>query len=162
MSAFGNVLKTWKQIEKIPFGKSAFSFFFSVKAPYFRSIRPHVHELEAGFAKVSLSQRWAIQNHIKTVHAIAVCNLIEMAMGLVAESTIPKHLRWLPKGMDVKYLKKASGTLTATTKIDPETFFLLEKYPGDVSVPVSVRDENNVEVTTGEVRLWISLKPEKK
>lgn len=48
-----------------------------------------------------MPQRWSVQNHIKTVHAIAVCNLIEMTMGLIAEATIPSHLRWLPMGMDV-------------------------------------------------------------
>ena len=160
--SFGNVLKTWKQLENIPFGKSVFSLFFSVQAPYFMTIRPNVLELKPGFAKVSLNQRWGVQNHIKTVHAIAVCNLVELAMGLVAESTIPKHLRWLPKGMDVNYLKKATGKLTATTDINPETFFTLEKYPGEVKVPVSVKDDDGLLVTTAEVRLWISLKPEKK
>ena len=160
--SFGNVLKTWRQMENVPFGKTAFSLFFSVQAPYFLTIRPQVHELKPGFAKVSLNQRWGVQNHIKTVHAIAVCNLVEMAMGLVAESTIPKHLRWLPKGMDVSYLKKATGTLTATTNICPETFFTLEKYPGEVKVPVIVKDEAGIEVTSAEVRLWISRKPDKK
>jgi acyl-coenzyme A thioesterase PaaI-like protein len=160
--SFGNVLQTWRRLEKIPFGKNAFSLFFTAQAPYFMSISPTVQALEPGHAKVSMSHRWGVQNHIKTVHAIAVCNLVEMAMGLVAESTIPKHLRWLPKGMDVNYLKKASGTLTATTDINPDTFFLLEKYPGEVKVPVSVKDASGVEVTSAEVRLWISLKPEKK
>lgn len=49
-------------------------------------------------ASVTMKQRWGVQNHIKTVHAIAVCNLVEMAMGLVAEASIPDHLRWLPMG----------------------------------------------------------------
>lgn len=160
--SFGNVLKSWRQLEGIPFGKAAFSFMFSVQAPYFLNIRPQVQELKPGYAQVSLNQRWGLQNHIKTVHAIAVCNLVELAMGLVTESTIPKHLRWLPKGMDVSYLKKATGKLTATTDINPETFFLLEKYPGEVKVPVSVKDAAGIEVTSAEVRLWISVKPEKK
>lgn len=95
----GAILKQWNKLQNLPFGKTIFSYLFSVQAPYFLTIRPHVHELKSGFAKVSLTQRWAIQNHIKTVHAIAICNLVEMAMGLVAESTIPSHLRWLPKGV---------------------------------------------------------------
>lgn len=85
------------------------------------------------------------------MHAIAACNLVEMAMGLVAEATIPPHLRWLPMGMDVNYKKKATGVLTATTSIDPETFFKLEKYPGMVKVPVVINNAEGVEVTTAEV-----------
>ncbi len=102
-------------------------------------------------ASVSMKQRWGVQNHIKTVHAIAVCNLVEMSMGLVAESTIPGHLRWLPMGMDVAYKKKATGQLTATSTIDANTFFTLEKYPGMVKVPVIVTNAEGVEVTTAEV-----------
>jgi len=74
-------------------------------------------------------------------------------MGLVAESTIPSHLRWLPMGMDVAYKKKATGLLTATSTIDANTFFTLEKYPGMVKVPVIVTNAEGVEVTTAEVNL---------
>lgn len=105
-----------------------------------------------GTASVSLNQSWYLQNHIKTVHAIAVCNLVEMAMGLVAEATIPSHLRWLPMGMDVTYKKKATGRLTAVSNIDPDTFFKLDKYPGMVKVPVTVTNSEGVEVTAAEVR----------
>jgi hypothetical protein len=98
-----------------------------------------------------MKQRWLVQNHIKTVHAIAVCNLVEMSMGLVAEATIPAHLRWLPKGMDVQYLKKATGKLTATSNIDPEKFFELPKYPGDVAVPVDIKNAEGVVVAHADV-----------
>ena len=98
-----------------------------------------------------MKQRWSVQNHIQTVHAIAVCNLVEMTMGLVAEASIPAHLRWLPMGMDVNYKKKATGKLTGTSTIDAKSFFILEKYPGMVKVPVIVKNEEGVEVTTAEV-----------
>jgi hypothetical protein len=155
------VLELYNKLSKLPFGKHLFSLSFSVWAPYFMTIRPLVEELGAGKAVVSLNQRWGVQNHIKTVHAIAVCNLVEMAMGLVAEASIPSHLRWIPMGMDVTYKKKATGKLTAYSDIDPATFFKLDKYPGMVKVPVDVKDKNGVLVTDAEVRLWISEKPAK-
>jgi hypothetical protein len=102
-------------------------------------------------AAVSMKQTWGVQNHIKTVHAIAACNLVEMTMGLIAEATIPAHLRWLPMGMDVSYVKKATGELTATSLIDPSTFFVLPKYPGPVVVPVEVKNSDGVVVTTAGV-----------
>jgi acyl-coenzyme A thioesterase PaaI-like protein len=160
--SFGSVLANWKKLEKLPFGKLIFSYAFSFNAPYFYTIRPVVHELESGFTKVSMNQRWGVQNHIKTVHAIAVCNLCEMAMGLVTESTIPHHLRWLPRGMEIDYLKKATGRLTATSEIDPATFFTLEKYPGEVRVPIVVKNDAGDVVTKADIKLWISLKPTKK
>ncbi len=64
-------------------------------------------------------------------------------------------------GMDVDYLKKATGTLTARTDIDPNTFFTLPQYPGPVKVPVDVMNAEGVVVTRAHVKLWISLKPNK-
>jgi hypothetical protein len=64
-------------------------------------------------------------------------------------------------GMDISYVKKASGTLMATSKIDPATFFSLSSYPGEVKVPVEVTNSDNIIVTKAFVRLWISKKPEK-
>ena len=157
-----NVLKLYNKFAGFPLGKKAFSLAFSLWAPYFRTISAEVVDLKKGHASVFMKQSWSVQNHIKTVHAIAVCNLVEMCMGLVAESTIPPHLRWLPMGMDVDYKKKAEGTLTATTNIDPDKFFILEKYPGKVEVPVDVTDSKGVLVTKATVRLWISQKPPKK
>ena len=55
--------------------------------------------------------------------------------------------------MDVKYLKKATGTLTATTTIDPDNFFKLETYPGSVDVPVVVTNEEGVVVTSADVSM---------
>ena len=156
------VLSLFNKMKSFPFGKQMFSLSFAMWAPYFMTIRPHVEELEAGKTVVSMNQRWGVQNHIKTVHAIAVCNLVEMAMGLVTEATLPNHLRWIPMGMDVAYKAKAMGKLTASSNIDPVTFFSLEKYPGMVKVPVEVTDKAGVVVSTAEVRLWISEKPTKK
>ena len=96
-----NVLSLYQKFSKYPLGRQAFSALFCMKAPYFLTIRPTITSLQKGSATVQMSQRWAVQNHIQTVHAIAVCNLVEMCMGCVAESTIPSNLRWLPKVFDV-------------------------------------------------------------
>jgi len=155
-----NVLGIYKQLQqKIPFGlgNRVFSLFFCMKAPYFRTISPLVEKLDNGVAEVSMKQSWGVQNHIKTVHAIAVCNLVEMTMGCVAESTIPNHLRWLPRGMDVKYVKKATGKLTASSHITSQ-LFENPTYPHDVIIPVVVKNEGGQVVSTADVQLYISEK----
>jgi acyl-coenzyme A thioesterase PaaI-like protein len=126
----------------------------SFKAPYFLTILPKVDELRPGYSKVSMNQKWIVQNHIKTVHAIAVCNLMELCMGCVAEATIPAHLRWLPKGMDVAYLKKATGHLTAIADIGPDAFNL-PVYPGELAVPVEVKNSDGIVVTSGKVNRYL-------
>ena len=155
-----NILSLYKQLQKVvPFGLSnrVFSMLFCMKAPYFRTITPLVEKLDNGNAEVSMKQTWGVENHIKTVHAIAVCNLVEMTMGCVAESTIPTHLRWLPKGMDINYVKKATGKLTASSNITPK-LFENPTYPHDIIVPVVVKNEGGQVVTTADVRLYITEK----
>mmetsp|Transcript_21183 Transcript_21183/g.50117 ORF Transcript_21183/g.50117 Transcript_21183/m.50117 type:complete len:162 (+) Transcript_21183:39-524(+) len=156
-----NVLSLYRKCAPYPMGKQAFSLMFCMKAPYFWSIRPLVEDLKPGRAVVSMRHRRMTCNHIGTQHAIACCNLVEMAMGCVVEASLPKHLRWLPRGMEVEYKAKAVGTLTATTEIDPETHFNLDKYPGDVDIPVTVRDPKGTEVVGALVKLYISEKPKK-
>ena len=70
-----------------------------------------------------------------------------------------------PAGMALAHRSLADSEkrlATATSEIDHTTFFDLPSYPGPVSVPVDVKNAEGVLVTKAQVRLWISLKPEKK
>jgi hypothetical protein len=80
-----------------------------------------------------------------------------MAMGAMTEASLPKHLRWLPKGMNVNYLAKSTTDITAEAKIDPTLW-----QAGDVSVTVRAFDTHGTTVVDGEIRLWVSEKPVKK
>ena len=148
-----DILKIYKALSPYPFGKRIVSILFGLNAPYFLNLRPLITEMKKGHCEVVMHQRWAVQNHIKTVHAIAVCNLIELTMGIVAHVTIPNNLRWIPKGMDVNYLKKATGTLTGVAKVGPDKIFSLPSYPGDVTIPVEVRDAHGIFVTSANVSI---------
>ena len=103
----------WKTTSAIPFvGQRVFSFAFSRQAPYFGSIHPRVTALRPNHAEVVVPDRRSNHNHIGTVHAIALCNGLEMAMGALAEATIPASKRWIPKGMEVAYTAKATSDIT--------------------------------------------------
>ena len=114
-----------------------------------------------GKAVVTMPHRRMSCNHLGTQHAIACCNLVEMAMGCVVEASIPKHLRWIPRGMTVQYKAKAVGTLTATSEIDVKETFELDEYPGNIIIPVSVTDPQGTEVVAADVQLYLSEKPAK-
>ena len=81
--------KMWRTLKDKPLGKVAFSAAASMKAPYFASITPYVKEIEFGRAVVAAPKWWYVQNHIGTYHAIAACNLAEVAMGMVMEGSTP-------------------------------------------------------------------------
>ncbi len=76
-------------------------------------------DLRPNHAAVRIRKWWGVHNHIGTVHVIAIANGLEMAMGALAEATIPGHLRWIPKGMELEYLAMADSTMLATADTDP-------------------------------------------
>ena len=147
------VLDLWKKTSALPLGDRIFSFAFSRKAPYFATIRPRFTVIEPDRAELVIADRRRVHNHIGTVHAIALCNGLEAAMGALAEATIPRDRRWIPKGMEVAYTAKASSDVTCIAETDRA------QWAGDdPDVPVRVRgvDREGVVVVQGEIRLWVT------
>lgn len=145
-------LAAWRRLEGKPFGKALFSRAVCWKAPYFATISPRVEELHPGFARVSMRKRRAVQNHIGTVHAIAICNLAELAAGTLTEISTPASLRWLPKGMQVQYLRKAATDVEAFATVDP----IAEGAARDVPVTVEVKDRAGEVVARAVITMWVS------
>lgn len=157
MSETNAVLKMWQRMAPLPMGSWLFSRVICRKAPYFGSVSPHVTRLEPGRCEVLLRKRTAVQNHIGTVHVIAICNALEMAMGVMAEASIPSHLRWIPKGMEVRYPAKGPTDITAIASVDRADW-----QPGDLAVTVRGVTADGVAAVEGTIWLWISEKPAKK
>ena len=125
-----------RRLPVLPGGSRLFSLGVCQAAPYFRSIRPHVTELAPGKATVFMRKRRAVENHLHTVHAIAMCNMAELAGGLMTDVSVPAGARWIPAGMKVQYLAKAKTDLVATA--DGSTIDW--GVPGNIEVPVLVHD----------------------
>ena len=150
------VLDLYRQLTRFPQGNRAFSLLFSQKAPYFATVRPRFTVLEPNRAELVIRKRRGVQNHIKTVHVIAICNGLEAAMGALAEATVPSNKRWIPKGMEVAYTAKATSDITCIAETDPE------QWTGDdPDVPVRVRGvrQDGTVVVQGVINLWVTEKP---
>ncbi|RTE87746.1 MULTISPECIES: hotdog fold domain-containing protein [Gammaproteobacteria] len=141
----------------LPFGKYIFSKLFASKAPYFKTIKPVIEQMRPGYCELTFKKRKPVLNHIGTVHAIALCNGLEMAMGAMAESSIPKHLRWIPKGMNINYTAKANSDITVVAELPNDAW-----QEGDVAVPVYAKREDGTKVIEGEIILYVSAKPARK
>ncbi|MDX5336679.1 MAG: DUF4442 domain-containing protein [Marinobacter sp.] len=137
-----DVVNVYNRLSRLPMGKTLFSRAVCQTAPYFSSISPTVETLAPGRCVVTMKKRRKVTNHLKTVHAIAMCNMAELAGGLLTDASIPKGARWIPSGMTVKYLKKAKTDLTATA--DGSSLDWSEE--GTIRVPVSVTDTSGQEV----------------
>jgi acyl-coenzyme A thioesterase PaaI-like protein len=142
-----NIQAIYDRLSPLPLGKALFSKAVCFSAPYFSSIKPKVHQLEAGKCVISIKKRRAVTNHLNTVHAIAMCNMAELAGGMMTDVSIPKGARWIPAGMEVKYKKKAKTDLTAIA--DGSSIDWTQQ--GNIRVPVSVLDTHGDEVFSAEI-----------
>jgi acyl-coenzyme A thioesterase PaaI-like protein len=158
-----NVADLYKKSTAIPLvgplvGDRLFSIAFAQKAPYFWSIRPRFTVIEPNHAELVIPKRRAVQNHLGTVHAIALCNGLEAAMGALAEATIPSHRRWIPKGMEVSYTAKATTDITCIAETDPAQW-----TSDDPDLPVRVKGirKDGTVVIEGVIKLYVTDKPKK-
>jgi len=143
----------FEKFSRFPFGKKLFSLIVSLKAPYFRTIKPYIEDLKPGRCEIHMKKRWSITNHIGTVHAIAMCNLCELTAGLAMEWSLVKTRRWIPKEMKVQYLKKATTDLKAVVEFKPDSLVL-----GDDWIEVPVTDLNHQVVMKASINMYVSQK----
>ena len=151
----GPTLRAWARARSSAFGRWWFARAVSKRAPYFATIQPKFLDLEPRLCRVSMKKRRAVENHIRTVHALAMGNLCELAAGMATEVTIPTTLRWIPRGMTIEYLRKAETDVTATARLNKREWV---KGPESVGVPVSVVDESGTEVVRAVITMHLAPK----
>jgi acyl-coenzyme A thioesterase PaaI-like protein len=154
--AMNKTLDLYKKISKFPLGNHIFTKGLTFRAPYFSTIHPLVTDLSSGLCKVEIKDRRSIRNHIGTINAGAMCTLSELTGGLAVEASIPSNLRWLPKEMTVNYTKKAKGKLIGLCSFDPNTL-----VPGDIKMPIDIKDESGDTVLKATILFYISERPNK-
>ncbi|GGC77265.1 DUF4442 domain-containing protein [Hoyosella rhizosphaerae] len=147
-------LSLWNRLNGNVLGRTLFSAGVWIKAPYFVTVVPIVKSAVPGKVVMSAPKWPGVHNHIGTFHAIAACNLAEAAMGVLMEVTVPPTHQWIPKGMQVSYLRKAPTGLTAVAEIEVPDFAALSAG-ADVVVPVSLRDKAGNEVVHAEITTWV-------
>ncbi|GAA2789132.1 hotdog fold domain-containing protein [Saccharopolyspora taberi] len=154
MSTTGTTLALWRKLAKLPLGTRIFSWGVSWRAPYFRTIRPHITELRPGYCEVHAAKRRRVHNHIGTFHAIAACNMAEVAAGVLTEASIPTTHRWIPTGMTVRYVAKAATDLRAVAELDPLP--AADDTARDWVVPVRILDTADKTVVTADITMRVS------
>ena len=145
-------IRAWDRLKGSTSGRWLFSRFVCWRAPYFSSISPLFIELQSGRAVVSMRKRRKVKNHIGTVHAIAMANLCEIAAGTMTEVSIPQAMRWIPRGMTIRYLAKAQTAVTATATL-PD---ISSREPQDAIVSVDVTDISGVIVVHADITMYVS------
>lgn len=147
---------SWRKLPDNRWGHALFSLGMVARVPYFGTVLPTVVRLEPGLCEVTAPKWFGVLNHLGTFHAIAACNLAEVAMGMLSEATVPTTHRWIPKAMRVEYLSKAETGLRAVARLDEIPDYAAITEGRDVVVPISIYDNHSREVVRAEITTWVT------
>jgi acyl-coenzyme A thioesterase PaaI-like protein len=145
----------WQRLAGIPGGKWLFSRLLGWFVPYTGTLGACIDVLEPGHCVVRLVDRRKLRNHLKSVHAMALANLGEMATGLALLNGLPDNMRGILAGFNVEYLKKARGRLVAECRCEiPDN-----NAEREVEVLCEISNTDNEVVTVARAQ-WL-IGPEK-
>lgn len=146
------ILSAWQRLSRVPGGKRLFSIFIGQVAPYTGSIGARCEELRPGHARWTVRERRGLRNHLRSVHAVALVNLAEVTSGTAMLTALPAGVRGIVTALDITYVKKARGLLTA------ETTCSIGPVPAvrDQEVTAVIRDESGEDVARARVQWRLS------
>jgi acyl-coenzyme A thioesterase PaaI-like protein len=142
------LLNAWRKLSPLPGGRWLFTQLVKWMVPYTGSVSPRMEVLEPGYARVSITQRRRLEQHLGSIHAIALMNVAEFASGAAMITALPPGYRGIVTKMTIEYFKKARGTVTAESrptlpdlKVEAEHDFISEitDQAGDLVARATVR-----------------------
>lgn len=144
----------WNLLAGVPGGKLLFSRMIGRMAPYTGTINARITALRPGFCQAELADRKQVRNHLRCIHAIALANLAELAGNAALGYSLPDDARFIPAGFEIQWIKKARGTITATSECPVPTTSARAEY----LVPIVMTDASGEVVARASMRTLVGPK----
>lgn len=142
----------WQRLSALPGGARVFERLLGAAIPYTGSLGAHIEALEPGYARVRLDERRAIRNHLRSIHAIALCNLAELTGNLALAYSLPEDSRFIVTKLSTEYKKKARGRVVAECRCEPPRSSERQEY----ELRVGITDADGVVVATALLTTLVS------
>lgn len=149
------VVVMWNKLGHSAAGRKLFNFMLGRVVPYSGNIKAEVLSLGEGEVSIAMNDRRAVRNHLKSIHAIALANLGELASGMAMFSKVMNSTRAIVVDLEIKYLKKARGRLIASGRANPPDII---DSPIKSIVEAEIKDADGDVVATIKVH-WLLSPP---
>ena len=145
------VMDKWNRARGTTLGRWLFSRAVGRFAPYTGTIGARIQVLEPGRSVVTMRDRKAVRNHLNSVHAVALTNLVELTGSLAIIASLPPDTRMIPIRLETDFVKKGRGLMTAESNcVIPSS-----NEKAELPSTVVIRDESGDEVARGRVTVVI-------
>jgi len=147
-------IRWFHRLQKLPFHHSLIRFGLWLGAPYSANIRPRIVYASPYHLEIEIRKRRALTNHMGTMHAVAMANLVELTASGAVQMNIPGTARWIPSGLNIRYLKKAKTDLRSVCTFPQPDWHIKQ----DVEIPVDVYDTAGEKVVAATLFMRIGPK----
>jgi acyl-coenzyme A thioesterase PaaI-like protein len=151
MAELNMALERWQRARGSAVGRWLFSRAAGRFAPYTGTIGARIESLEPGRSQVSIRDRKAVRNHLRSIHAAALMNLLELTGSLAVIAALPADARMIPLRIETEFVKKARGRVTAEGRCEIPS----SSDHGELPATVIIRDSAGDEVVRGQVTVTV-------
>lgn len=136
------------------------SYLIGRAVPFAATASCRIEELTPHRCVIRMANKRKVQNHIKSVHAAAMALLTESATGMLTGMSVPDDRLLVLKSMELVYVKRATGDMTAVANLDEEHLeYIRHNEKGEMTVPVKITDAlDNETATSTMVWAWTPKK----
>lgn len=163
MSKPNQLTRVLNTISKLPraWQQPAMSFAIGRVVRFAGTAGTRIEKLSPTECILHMPNRKKVQNHIGSVHAAAIALLAESASGFITGQSVPDSRILVIRSLEVVYLKRASGDMTAVSSFtDEQVAYIKNTEKGDIDVPVVITDATGTE--TAKVKMVWAWTPKKK